>query len=159
MAVNVIFVGNLKESFFEEAVREYEKRLGAYCKVNNIYIKEQRMSEKPSEAEIAATLKKEGEQILAALPARSYKIALCVEGKQLTSEGFADVFESATNNGYNEISFIIGSSCGLSPEVKAACDKRLSVSMMTFPHRLMRVILLEQIYRAQNILGGGKYHK
>lgn len=159
MTVNIIFVGNLKESFFEEAVREYEKRLGAYCKVNNIYIKEQRMSEKPSEAEIAATLKKEGEQILAALPSRSYKIALCVEGKQLTSEGFADVFESAANNGYNEISFIIGSSCGLSPEVKAACDKRLSVSMMTFPHRLMRVILLEQIYRAQNILGGGKYHK
>ncbi len=99
MTLNIIFVGSLKESFFAEAVQEYEKRLGAYCKVNNVYIKEERLSDKPSEAEIAAALKKEGERILASLPARSYKIAMCVEGKQLKSEDFAGVFESTANNG------------------------------------------------------------
>lgn len=159
MTVNVIFVGSLKESFFAEAVAEYEKRLGAYCKVNNIFIKDERLSDKPSQAEVSAALKKEGERILAALPARSYKIALCVEGKQMKSEDFAALFENIATNGYSEISFIIGGSFGLSEEVKAACDKRMSVSMMTFPHRMMRVILLEQVYRAYNIIGGGKYHK
>ena len=159
MTVNVIFVGSLKESFFAEAVAEYEKRLGAYCKVNNIFIKDERLSDKPSQAEVSAALKKEGERILAALPARSYKIALCVEGKQMKSEDFAALFENIATNGYSEISFIIGGSFGLSEEVKAACDKRMSVSKMTFPHRMMRVILLEQVYRAYNIIGGGKYHK
>lgn len=159
MTVNVIFVGSLKESFFAEAVAEYEKRLGAYCKVNNILIKDERLSDKPSQTEVSAALKKEGERILAALPARSYKIALCVEGKQMKSEDFAALFENIATNGYSEISFIIGGSFGLSEEVKAACDKRMSVSMMTFPHRMMRVILLEQVYRAYNIIGGGKYHK
>ena len=159
MTVNVIFVGSLKESFFAEAVAEYEKRLGAYCKVNNIFIKDERLSDKPSQAEVSAAFKKEGERILAALPARSYKIALCVEGKQMKSEDFAALFENIATNGYSEISFIIGGSFGLSEEVKAACDKRMSVSMMTFPHRMMRVILLEQVYRAYNIIGGGKYHK
>jgi 23S rRNA (pseudouridine1915-N3)-methyltransferase len=159
MTVNIIFVGALKEKFFAEAVAEYEKRLLAYCKINNIIIKDERLSDKPSAAEISAALEKEGERILAALPARSYKIALCVEGKQLKSEDFAALFDSVATNGYGEISFIIGGSFGLSERVKAACDKRLSVSLMTFPHRMMRVILLEQVYRAYNILGGGKYHK
>lgn len=159
MTVHVIFVGTLKESFFAEAVAEYEKRLGAYCKINNIFIKDERLSDKPSQAEITAALAKEGKRILDAIPVRSYKIAMCVEGRQMSSESFAGVFEDAANNGLNDICFIIGGSFGLSEEVKKACDKRLSVSMMTFPHRMMRVILLEQIYRAYNILSGGKYHK
>lgn len=159
MTVHVIFVGTLKESFFAEAVAEYEKRLGAYCKINNIFIKDERLSDKPSDAEIAAALQKEGKRIIDAIPQRSYKIAMCVEGKQMSSEDFAKVFSSAANSGYNDICFIIGGSFGLSDEVKRTCDRRMSVSMMTFPHRMMRVILLEQVYRAYNILGGGKYHK
>ena len=159
MTVHVIFVGSLKESFFAEAVAEYEKRLNAYCKVNNIFIKDERLSDKPSAAEISAALTKEGKRILDAIPPRSYKIAMCVEGKQMSSESFATVFSDAANNGMSDICFIIGGSFGLSDEVKRACDRRMSVSMMTFPHRMMRVILLEQVYRAYNILGGGKYHK
>jgi 23S rRNA (pseudouridine1915-N3)-methyltransferase len=159
MTVHVIFVGSLKESFFAEAVAEYEKRLNAYCKVNNIFIKDERLSDKPSAAEINAALTKEGKRILDAIPPRSYKIAMCVEGKQMSSESFATVFSDAANNGMSDICFIIGGSFGLSDEVKRACDRRMSVSMMTFPHRMMRVILLEQVYRAYNILGGGKYHK
>ncbi len=159
MTVHIIFVGTLKESFFAEAVAEYEKRLGSYCKVNNICIKDERLSDKPSDAEIKAALLKEGKRILAAVPSRSYKIAMCVEGKQMPSEAFAEVFKNAANNGYNDICFIIGGSFGLADEVKRACDRRMSVSQMTFVHRMMRVILLEQIYRAYNILGGGKYHK
>lgn len=159
MTVHVIFVGSLKESFFAEAVAEYEKRLNAYCKVNNIFIKDERLSDKPSASEISAALNKEGKRILEAIPPRSYKIALCVEGKQMSSESFADVFAEVANNGQSDICFIIGGSFGLCEEVKKACDRRMSVSMMTFPHRMMRVILLEQVYRAYNILGGGKYHK
>ncbi|MBQ7820866.1 MAG: 23S rRNA (pseudouridine(1915)-N(3))-methyltransferase RlmH [Clostridia bacterium] len=159
MTVNVIFVGSLKESFFAEAVAEYEKRLGAYCKINNILIKDERLSDRPSDAEIATALRKEGERILAAIPPRSYKIAMCVEGKQMKSEDFASLLDTAATSGYSEVSFVIGGSFGLADEVKSACDKRMSISMMTFPHRMMRVILLEQVYRAYNIIGGGKYHK
>lgn len=159
MTVNVIFVGALKESFFADAVLEYEKRLGAYCKVNNIFIKDEKLSDRPSAAEIGAALKKEGERILAALPERSYKIAMCVEGKQMSSEDFARLIDNCASDGYSSLSFIIGGSFGLDEKVKAVCDRRMSVSMMTFPHRMMRVILLEQVYRAYNINGGGKYHK
>ncbi len=159
MNIHVICVGAPKESFFVEAAAEYEKRLKAYCKVNTVQIKDERLSDKPSDAEIAAALKKEGEKILAALPSRAYKIAMCVEGKQMPSEKFADMLQNVQNNGFSDVAFIIGGSFGLSDEVKAACDFPLSVSQMTFPHRMMKFILLEQIYRAMNILGGGKYHK
>ncbi len=159
MTINVIFVGSLKESFFAQAVAEYEKRLGAYCKINNVFIKDERLSDKPSDAEISSALKKEGERILAAIPPRSFVIAMCVEGKQMKSEDFASLIDSLALDGYSEISFIIGGSFGLCEQVKAAAHRRMSVSMMTFPHRMMRVLLLEQIYRAFNIIGGGKYHK
>lgn len=159
MNIHIICVGAPKESFFVEAAAEYEKRLKAYAKVNTIQIKDERLSDKPSDAEIAAALKKEGERILAALPQRAYKIAMCVEGKQMPSEKFAELMHTAANNGFSDIAFVIGGSFGLSDEVKTACDFRLSVSQMTFPHRMMKFILLEQIYRAMNILGGGKYHK
>ena len=109
--------------------------------------------------EIATAIKKEGERILAALPQRAYNIALCVEGKQLSSERFSERLTSIASEGFSDVCLIIGGSDGLSDEVKNSCRMRLSISEMTFPHQLMRVILLEQLYRAFNIANGGKYHK
>ena len=155
MNVNVIHVGNLKEKYYAEAVAAYEKRLLRYCNVRNVEIKEARLSPSPSDAEIAAALEAEGKRILEFLPGKSYKIALCVEGKQLSSPELADVISNAAR----DVTFIIGSSYGLSENVKKACDLHLSFSKMTFPHRLMRVILAEQIYRAFSIIACAEYHK
>lgn len=159
MQINIIYVGNIKDKFLADAVAEYEKRLGAYCKVQNIELKESRVPENASDAEIAAAIVEEGKRILAALPKKSYKIALAVEGKELSSPDFARQLEKAKDAGNAQITFIIGGAFGMAEEVKAACDLRLSVSKMTFTHRMMRFILLEQVYRAFNILSGGKYHK
>ena len=104
-------------------------------------------------------MRREGDRILAALPERSYRIALCVEGTELSSEQFAEKIASVTVSGYSEITFIIGGAFGMDARVKAAADFRLSVSRMTFTHRMMRFLLLEQVYRAENILSGGNYHK
>lgn len=155
MNVNIIHVGDLKEEYYAEAVKEYEKRLSRFCRVKNTEIKEERLPQSPSYNEIAAALESEGKKILFAMPEKSYKIALCVEGKQLSSEALAAVIEDAKR----DMTFIIGSSHGLSEQVKAAADLRLSISKMTFPHRLMRVILAEQIYRAFSINAGSSYHK
>ena len=158
LTVRIITVGNLKESYLREAVAEYKKRLGGFCRVEETCIKESRLPEDPSGAEIAATLADEGRQILAAISPRSYKIALCVEGKQFSSEALAKKLNDASLVS-SEICFVVGSSFGLSPEVKAAANLRLSVSELTFPHQLMRVILYETVYRCMNILKGTKYHK
>ncbi len=157
--IHIVHVGTVKEKYLTDAIAEYEKRLGAYCTVNNISIKDERLPEKPSGAEISAALEKEGERILAALPSRAYLIALCVEGKQLSSEEFAEKLTGIANEGFSDICLIIGGSDGLSDKVKNACRMKLSISKMTFPHQLMRVILSEQLYRAFNIAAGGKYHK
>lgn len=157
--ITIIFVGTIKERYLSDAVAEYEKRLSAYCTVNNICIREERLPDNPSQAEISSALKREGERILASIPPRAYVSALCVEGKQMTSQGFSDKLSSLAGEGFSEVCFIIGGSFGLSDEVKRAARLRLSISEMTFPHQLMRVILLEQIYRAYNIAAGGKYHK
>ncbi|MBE6601048.1 MAG: 23S rRNA (pseudouridine(1915)-N(3))-methyltransferase RlmH [Ruminococcaceae bacterium] len=158
LQLTVITVGNLKESYWREALAEYEKRLCAFCKPNIIQLKEAKLSENPSASEIAAALSDEGKRILAAIPPRAYRIALCVEGKQFSSEELADKLDAAvTSNG--SICLIIGSSFGLSAEVKSACDLRLSVSKLTFPHQMMRVLLLEVLYRSFSILKGTKYHK
>jgi len=159
LRVHIVHVGTIKEKYLTDAVAEYEKRLSAYCSLDNISVREERLPEKPSAAETAAAIKKEGERILAALPQRAYNIALCVEGKQLSSEKFSEKLMSVANEGISDICLIIGGSDGLSDEVKNACRMRLSISEMTFPHQLMRVILLEQLYRAFNIAFGGKYHK
>ncbi len=159
LRVHIVHVGTIKEKYLTDAVAEYEKRLSAYCSVDNISVKEERLSDRPSATEIATALKKEGERILAALPQRAYSIALCVEGKQMSSEKFSERLTSVANEGFSDVCLIIGGSDGLSDEVKNACRMRLSVSEMTFPHQLMRVILLEQLYRAFNIAAGGKYHK
>lgn len=157
--IHIVHVGTVKEKYLTDAIAEYEKRLGAYCTINNISIKDERLPEKPSGAEISAALEKEGERILAALPSRAYLIALCVEGKQLSSEEFAEKLTGIASDGFSDICLIIGGSDGLSDKVKNACRMKLSISKMTFPHQLMRVILSEQLYRAFNIAAGGKYHK
>ena len=158
ISVTVITVGNLKESYWREAVAEYEKRLGAFCKLSLVQLKEHKLPEDPSKKEIDAALAEEGERILAAIPSRAYRIALCVEGRQFTSEELAERIEEATAVG-GSLCLIIGSSHGLAPEVKAACDLRLSVSRLTFPHQLMRVLLMEILYRSFTILKGKRYHK
>ncbi len=157
--IHIVHVGTIKEKYLTDACKEYEKRLSAYCTTDNILIKEEKHGNRPSPAEIDAAVKREGERILAALPSKAYNIALCVEGKQLSSENFSERITSAATEGFSDICFIIGGSDGLSEAVKRACRMRLSVSEMTFPHQLMRVILLEQLYRAFNIAAGGKYHK
>ena len=159
LRIHIVHVGTIKEKYLTDAVKEYEKRLGAYCCIDNISVKEEKLGDKPSESEISAAVKREGERILAALPPRAYNIALCVEGKQMTSVKFSEKLSSLAGEGFSEVCLIIGGSDGLSEEVKSACRMRLSISEMTFPHQLMRVILLEQLYRAFNIASGGKYHK
>ena len=157
--INLIYVGNIRENYLLAAVAEYEKRLSAYCRLVCTEIKEDKLPDDPSQAQTEAAMKKEGERILAVLPRKSMKIALCVEGKQLSSEEFSSLIKNAENSGFSQISFIIGGAFGLSEEVKKVCDFRLSLSKMTFTHRIARILLLEQIYRAENIAAGGKYHK
>ena len=156
--VTIITVGNLKESYLREAAAEYEKRLGAFCRLDMIQLKETKLPEAPTEGQIAAALSAEGKQILASVPPRAYCIAMCVEGQQLSSEQLAQRLEDVGNT-HGSVCLIIGSSYGIAPEVKAACDFRFSVSKLTFPHQLMRVLLLETVYRSLGINKGTKYHK
>ncbi len=158
ISVKIITVGNLKEAYLRDATAEYEKRLGAFCKLSLVCLKEEKLPDSPSDAQIKAVLKKEAEKILAEIPPRAYPIALCVEGKQLSSEELADKLESVGIT-HGELCLIIGSSHGLDESVKGACRDRLSVSRLTFPHQLMRIILLEAVYRAFNIIKGTHYHK
>ena len=156
--IRFLTTGSLKESYWRDALNEYSKRLGGLCRFTCTEFKEVRLSDNPSQAEIDAALETEGERILAEFSPRAYKIALCVEGKQLSSEELADKLEQVSAVS-SDIILVIGSSYGLSPRVKQACDLRLSVSKLTFPHQLMRVLLAEAVYRALNIVKGTKYHK
>ena len=156
--VKLIALGNLKEAYLREAFAEYSKRLSGLCRFELIELKEYKLPDSPSDGEIETALSDEAKRILPLLPPRAYKIALCVEGKQFSSEAFAEKIEKAAAS-HGEIIFVIGSSHGLSDKVKSVCDARLSISQMTFPHQLMRVIMAEAIYRALNILKGTKYHK
>jgi 23S rRNA (pseudouridine1915-N3)-methyltransferase len=156
--VRFITVGNLKESYLREAAAEYKKRLSGLCRVEEVELKEVRLPEDPSETEIKKALAEEAKAILAAIPPRAYAVALCVEGKQMSSPDLSRKLESVTAE-TGELCFIIGSSHGLAPEVKAAAKMRLSVSELTFPHQLMRVILYEAVYRCYQIAKGSKYHK
>ena len=156
--VHFVVTGNLKESYLREGCAEYMKRLSGFCRPEIIELKEVRVPDAPSDKEIAAALREEGDRILALLPARAYKVALCVEGKQFSSEELAEKLEHAAQQS-GDFYFLIGSSHGLDERVKAACDLRLSVSKLTFPHQLMRLVLLESVYRAFNIQKGTRYHK
>ncbi len=159
LQINILYVGNIKDKFFAEAVKEYEKRLSSLCKIKNIELKEEKPPENPSDSEIALVIRKEGDRLLEAMPKKGYKIALCVEGTQISSEELANKLASVTVAGDSEITFIIGGAFGMDERVKKMANFRLSISKMTFTHRMMRVILAEQIYRALNILSGGNYHK
>ncbi len=156
--VKIITVGGIKEDFYRRACDEYVKRLSPYAKVEVIELKEGHIPENPSDEHIKNVLAAEGANILAAIPQRAYSVALCVEGKSVTSENFAEKISNVMSE-TSCICFIIGSSYGLSPEVKKACNERISFSAMTFPHQLMRVILCEQIYRAFMINHRRTYHK
>ncbi len=156
--VTVIALGRLKEKYLREATAEYEKRLSRYCQLDIVEIEPLRLPEKPSIAEIENALQKEAELILKKIPKNSEVFALCVEGKQLSSENFAKKVSNLSQQGKN-ITFIIGSSYGLSEDVKRISSTRLSLSEMTFPHQLFRVMMLEQVYRAFKINEGSTYHK
>ena len=153
--VSVICVGKLKERFYIEAAAEYCKRLSRCCKLDLVELPEQRLPENPSPAEIERALAREAEAIRSRLPAGAAVAALCVEGKLRSSEELAGLLAREEAG----LAFVIGGSCGLHPSVKALAKERLSMSPMTFPHHLARVMLLEQIYRGFQIRGGGKYHK
>lgn len=156
--VKMIVLGTLKEAYLRDAAAEYEKRLGGFCRFELVQLKEERLSDDPSEGEIRRALEREAGAILSQIPPRAYCVAMCVEGKQLSSEELAEKIAQIEQMA-GEVCFIIGSSYGLAPEVKARADLRLSVSKLTFPHQLMRVLLLEAVYRAFNIRKGTRYHK
>ena len=156
--ITVIALASLKEKYLKDAAAEYTKRLSPYCDLKIIELDPVRLPEKPSDAEINSALEREAELILKKIPAGDFIVPLCIEGKQLSSEEFSGVIEEKMNIGRG-VTFIIGSSCGLSESIKHRADLKLSFSKMTFPHQLFRVMLLEQIYRAFKICSGGAYHK
>lgn len=159
LTVNIITVGKLKEKYLCDAIKEYSKRLSVMCKLNIVELSEQRLSDNPSEKEINSALSSEGKQILNLCEKNSYTFAMCIEGKQMKSTALATRLSDIAVSGKSTVNFIIGSSFGLSPEVKDKSDFLLSMSEMTFPHQLARVMLLEQIYRAFSIQNNSKYHK
>ena len=159
MHIKIIAVGKLKEKYFADAVSEYEKRLSRFAKTEIIQIPDVRIPDKASLAEEEAVLRSEGDKILEKIPQNAYVYALCVEGKQVSSEGFAAELHELALSGNSEVCFVIGGSLGLDSRVKARAQKRMSFSMMTFPHMLMRVVLLEQVYRAFKINNNESYHK
>lgn len=159
LAVRLICVGKLGEKFWAQAVQEYVKRLGAYCKLEMVELPEQRLPQTPSEGETRQALDKEAALIADKIPQGAAVIALCVEGKEMSSEQLADYLGHLTVNGTSRLCMVIGGSCGLSDRIKERAGLRLSMSPMTFPHHLARVMVLEQLYRALNIAAGGKYHK
>lgn len=157
--INIICIGKLKEQFLRDACAEYLKRLNSFCKISITELSAGKINDNPSPAEIESTLKEEGKKILEKVGSGEYVISMCIEGKQLSSRELAQTIENITLNHSGKIDFIIGGSYGLSEEVKNRSDLRLSMSKMTFPHQLARIMLLEQIYRQFMISNGGKYHK
>ena len=156
--VKIYVTGTLKEQYYKDAIAEYRKRLNSYCKLEIIEYKEYKLPDEPSPKQIEQALFFEGQRILTDISPRAYKIAMCVEGKQLSSEEFAQKLELIAST-HGEVAIIIGSSFGLSDEVKRECDFRMSVSKMTLTHQMLRVWLVEIIYRCLSITHGGKYHK
>lgn len=156
--ITVISVGTLKETYLKDAVAEYKKRLSQYARVDEINIKEEKIANEDDSAEVRRALEAEADKIISAIPKGAGKIALCVEGKQYDSVSLAGLIGKMADES-GKIALIIGSSHGLSERVKRECDVRLSVSALTFPHQLMRVILFEALYRSFTILAGKKYHK
>lgn len=159
LSVNIICIGKLKEKYLQMACDEYIKRLGAFCKIKIIELNEYKVPSNPSQSHIDKCILSEGELILSKINSSSYNITMCIEGKMLSSENLAEKFNDISLNGKSEVNLIIGGSFGLSDEVKQKSNFKLSMSPMTFPHQLARVMLLEQVYRAFQINNNGKYHK
>ena len=157
--VNIICIGKIKARYWTEAIKEYTKRLTPFCKFNIIELDEEKVNSNPNQAQIKAVLDAEGKRIISKLAKNSYVIPMCIEGKQLSSTELADKMSEVVLSGKSSIDFIIGGSWGLSDEVKGKADFKLSMSKMTFPHQMARVVLCEQIYRAFEINSNGKYHK
>ena len=159
LSVTIVAVGKIKEDFYRSAVSEYAKRLSAYCQFDVIEVKDEKTPDNPTENEKRIVLERESERILAKIPKGAKVIALCIEGKQLSSEELADTLSNLSLSGVSRVTFVIGGSMGLSDKIKNLASIRLSFSKMTFPHMLMRVILTEQIYRGFTIIEGKTYHK
>lgn len=159
LGVTLICVGKMKEKYYIDAFEEYRKRLGAFCRFELIELPEQRLGDAPSEKEIGAALKKEAGEIRKRIPAGAAVVAMCVEGMQKSSPELAAQFSAWAGAGISRLCFLVGGSFGLDETLKADADLRLSVSKMTFPHHLFRVMLAEQIYRAFSISEGSRYHK
>ena len=157
--ITLISVGRLKEEFFKAAEKEYAKRLGGFCDLKIIEVKQQQLPSNPSDGQIETALSIEAEEIISKIPKGSDVVTLCIEGKLYSSEDLSVAIENNANISSGHMTFIIGGSFGLSETVKAKSKIRLSMSKMTFPHRLARIMLLEQIYRAFQIGAGTKYHK
>jgi 23S rRNA (pseudouridine1915-N3)-methyltransferase len=159
MRITVICVGKIKEKYFTLGIEEYKKRLSRYCKLDIIEVPDEKTPDNASAAEEILIKKKEGERILKNVKDGAYVIALAIEGKMLTSEELSEKIESLGINGDSNVVFIIGGSLGLDDEVLKRAEYKLSFSKMTFPHQMMRMILLEQVYRGYRIMKGEPYHK
>lgn len=157
--ITLITIGKLKEKFYISAAQEYTKRLSGYCKFILLELPECRLPEDPSPAEIAAGLEKEAEEIFSKIPKGSWFCVFTPEGKELSSEALAQKLAQVKLSGKSSLCFLIGSSFGMAPRVKERADFRLSMSPMTFPHHLARIMVLEQLYRAEAIQAGSRYHK
>lgn len=158
--INIICIGKIKEKYFTDAIGEYSKRLTAFCKFNILELNEEKIrSNTPNQSQIVEVLDAEGKRLLQKIGSGDYVIAMCIEGKMLSSEELSRVVADASISGKSTVDFIIGGSYGLSDEVKSRANLKLSMSKMTFPHQMARMILSEQIYRAFEISSNGKYHK
>ena len=157
--ITLITMGKLKEKFYLSAAAEYEKRLKGYCSFRLLELPEYKLPENPSPAEIAAGLEKEAEQIFQKIPKGAWFCIFTPEGKTLSSEAFADKLKQLKLEGKSSACFLIGSSFGMASKVKERADFKLSMGPMTFPHHLARIMVLEQLYRAEAIQAGSKYHK
>lgn len=157
--ITLIAMGKLKEKFYLSAAEEYAKRLKGYCNFHLLELPEYRLSDDPAPAEIAAGLEKEAEQIFAKIPKGAWLCIFTPEGKTLSSEDFAKKMADVKLSGKSSACFLIGSSFGISPRIKEKADFKLSMGPMTFPHHLARIMVLEQLYRAEAIQAGSRYHK
>ncbi len=157
--VKIICIGSIKEKYFKDAILEYQKRLTDFCKFSILELPEYKISNNPNNADISKALTEEGKRVLSKIKDKDEVVSLCIEGKELSSVGLSKYINDAALTGHSTVDFIIGGSFGLSDEVKNRSNLKLSMSRMTFTHQMSRVILCEQIYRAFNILNGGKYHK
>jgi len=159
MRVTIISVGKIKEKYLKDAISEYSKRLSAYCQLSHVEVADEKAPETLSDKEAGQIKVKEGQKILAKIKDSQYVFALDLSGKQRTSEGFAQELEKLPIYGDSDVVFLIGGSLGLSEAVIKRSNTQISFSKMTFPHQLMKVILLEQIYRGYRIISGAPYHK